>query len=62
MHISKAQSNAIDSLLKLLNTSTEDTNKVNILNTLSYELLYSNTDTTIYYASLAKNLSEKLNY
>jgi adenylate cyclase len=62
LNISSAQSNRIDSLLTILKTSGEDTNKVNILNTLSYELLYSNTDTTIYFANLAKNLAEKLNY
>ena len=61
-HTSEAQNNTIDSLRLLLKTAGEDTNKVNILNTLSYELLYSNTDTTIYLATLAKNLAEKLNY
>jgi adenylate cyclase len=60
--ISAAQSNTIDSLQAILKTARQDTNTVNILNTLSYELLYSNTDTTIYYATLAKNLAEKLNY
>ncbi len=60
--ISVAQNNTIDSLRAILKTAGQDTNKVNILNALSYELLYSNTDTTIYYASLAKDLSEKLNY
>lgn len=61
-HISEAQSNTTDSLQMILKTASEDTNKVNILNALSYELLYSNIDTTIYYATLAKDLSEKLNY
>jgi adenylate cyclase len=61
-HLAAAQNNKIDSLQAILKTSSEDTNRVNILNALSYELLYSNTDTTIYYATLAKNLSEKLNY
>lgn len=60
--ISAAQNNRIDSLRAMLKSAGEDTNKVNILNALSYELLYSNSDTTIYYATLAKNLSEKLNY
>lgn len=60
--ISAAQNNRIDSLRSMLKSAGEDTNKVNILNALSYELLYSNSDTTIYYATLAKNLSEKLNY
>ena len=61
-HISVAQSHSIDSLRAMLNTAGQDTNRVNILNSLSYELLYSDTDTTIYYATQAKNLSEKLNY
>lgn len=61
-HFCAAQNNTIDSLQAILKTSGEDTHRVNILNTLSYELLYSNTDTTIYYATIAKNLSEKLNY
>lgn len=60
--ISAAQNNPIDSLQAILKTAGQDTNKVNILNALSYELLYSNADTTVYYATLAKNLSEKLNY
>ena len=61
-YISVAQNTAIDSLQAILKTAGEDTNKVNALNLLSYELLYSDTDTTIYYANLAKDLSEKLGY
>ena len=61
-HTSAAQNNTIDSLRAVLKTAGEDTNKVNALNLLSYELLYNDTDTTIYYANLAKNLSEKLGY
>src|SRR5690349_3948031 len=61
-HFSSAQNKTIDSLQAILLTAKEDTNKVNVLNALSYELLYSNTDTTIYYATLARELSEKLNY
>ena len=60
--IAAAQSHTIDSLRLQLKTAKEDTNKVNILNTLSYELLYSNTDTTILLANQAKNLAEKLKY
>jgi adenylate cyclase len=60
--ISIAQNRTIDSLQTLLKATGQDTNRVNILNSLSYELLYSNTDTTIYYATLAKDLSGKLNY
>lgn len=62
LRISAAQNNTVDSLQAILKTASQDTNKVNILNALSYELLYNNTDTTIYYATLAKDLSEKLNY
>ena len=60
--VSIAQNPTIDSLQAMLKNTGQDTNRVNILNSLSYELLYSNTDTTIYFATLAKNLSEKLNY
>ena len=62
LQIPAAQNHTIDSLQAILQTAGQDTNKVNTLNILSYELLYSNTDTTIYYANLAKDLSEKLNY
>jgi tetratricopeptide (TPR) repeat protein len=61
-HSAAGQRSTIDSLQEILKTTREDSNKVNILNALSYELLYSNTDTTIYFATLAKNLSEQLNY
>src|SRR5262245_30204431 len=61
-HLSIAQSNMIDSLQSKLKAAAEDTNKVNIMSALSYELLNSNTDSAIYYALLVKNLSEQLNY
>ena len=61
-HIISAQTSKIDSLQAILKTAGEDTSKVNALNLLSYELLYSNVDTTIYYANLAKDLAEKLDY
>ena len=61
-HIAAPQDNAIDSMRSILKTAGEDTSKVNILNALSYELLYSNTDTTIHLATQAKELAEKLNY
>jgi len=62
LYSSIAQNSTIDSLRAVLKTAGEDTNKVNTLNLLSYELLYSNADTTIYLATQAKDLSEKLNY
>jgi adenylate cyclase len=61
-HFSFAQTEKIDSLRSVLKIADDDTNKVNILNTLSYELLYSNTDTTIYLATQAKELAQQLNY
>jgi adenylate cyclase len=61
-HICAGQNKKIDSLQTILRTAGEDTNKVNALNILSYELLYSNTDTTIHYSIIARDLSEKLNY
>jgi tetratricopeptide (TPR) repeat protein len=57
-----AQNSKIDSLQSALKNAKEDTNKVNILNLLSYELLYSDVDTTIHYANLAKELARKLNH
>ena len=61
-HIPVAQTKTIDSLRAILKTAGEDTNRVNALNLLSYELLYGDTDTAIYLSNLAKDLSEKLNY
>ncbi len=62
LHISAAQNKTVDSLLAILKKSKEDINKVNTLNILSYELLYSDPDTAIYYANVTKDLAEKLNY
>jgi len=59
---SAAARDTLDSLYEALKSSGQDTTRVKILNTLSYELLYSNTDTTIYLANQAKTLAEKLNF
>jgi hypothetical protein len=48
-----------DSLLQALKTRQEDTNKVKILNLLSY---YKNNDTALCYANEALLLSNKLNF
>jgi adenylate cyclase len=61
-HFSAAQSNVVDSLRTALKAVAEDTNKVNLMSQLSYEIINSNTDSAIYYAIQVKNLSEKLNY
>src|SRR3972149_5747779 len=44
---SHAQPSKIDSLLSLLKKDKEDTNKVNHLNDLGWEMKYSNPDTAI---------------
>ena len=60
-----AQRTEIDSLLVVLKTAKEDTNKVNTLNLLSYKF-YDNAkgdrDTSIYYAKNALQLAQKLNF
>ena len=57
-----AQQINIDSLQKELLVAKEDTDKVTILNTLAYEFRFANPDTCVYFAKIALNLSEKLNY
>ncbi len=54
----------IDSLLKILKTSEDDSNKVNTLNELSKYLGWriGNYDTAIYFALSAKKISEKIHY
>ena len=52
----------IDSLVRILERSKEDTNKVNILNKLSSELNYSDSKNAEKYAFQALSLGEKLNF
>jgi two-component system, NarL family, sensor histidine kinase UhpB len=52
----------IDSLTTLLETSKEDTNKVNYLNELAWELMYLNPDTAIVLGNQSLALSEKLEW
>ena len=52
----------IDSLVRILERSKEDTNKVNILNKLSSELNYSDSKNAEKYALQALSLGEKLNF
>ncbi|MCW3102049.1 MAG: hypothetical protein JWO09_489 [Bacteroidetes bacterium] len=53
---------AIDSLLKVLNTSAEDTTKVRLFDDLSYEYSGNSFDSAVYYAQQELSLSKKLNY
>jgi two-component system, sensor histidine kinase and response regulator len=57
-----AQKRTVDELLPQLAHSKEDTNKINLLNKLSIEFAFVNTDSGKYFATQAINLSEKLNY
>jgi len=59
---SYSQNSKIDSLLSVLKTSKEDTNKVNILNELCKYWLKKNSDSAIYYAEKAKILSEQISF
>jgi tetratricopeptide (TPR) repeat protein len=60
---SYAQNKKIDSLLIVLKTAKEDSNKVNTLNKLSeYTRRIGDYDSSFYYAGEAKLLAEKINY
>ena len=63
-HLSFAQTPEIDSLLTVISTAKEDTNKVNALNLLSEKSGWrmGNYDTAFYYAENAKQLAEKLKF
>jgi two-component system sensor histidine kinase UhpB len=52
----------IDSLTTLLETSKEDTSKVNYLNELAWELMYRNPDTAIVIGNQSLSLSKKLDW
>jgi signal transduction histidine kinase len=58
-----SQENKIDSLLKLLPSAKEDTNKVNLLNDLGKQYrLIGNSDSSKKHSDVALRLSEKLNF
>ncbi|MBN2890840.1 MAG: tetratricopeptide repeat protein [Bacteroidales bacterium] len=52
--------NNVDSLKKLLNTTEEDSNDINLLVDISLEYIDNNYDSTLYYLEKAKNLSISL--
>src|SRR5437588_481656 len=52
----------IDSLKKVLLTAKEDTNKVNVLNGLAWELKNSNLDTGIIISTQALGIAEKIKF
>jgi tetratricopeptide (TPR) repeat protein len=60
--ISIAQQHKIDSLLAVLKSEKEDTNKVKTLNRLTFSLYARNPDTTILLAQQSITLSEKNNW
>lgn len=57
-----AQNNTIDSLEKLLSISEEDTNRIELLNQLSYYYLYIDTAKVKEFDRQSLELSQKLNY
>lgn len=56
-----AQNKKIDSLLTLLKTEKVDTNRVKQLISLSSKYSYFNPDSSIFYATQAKKIAEKIN-
>ena len=58
----KAQDTEIDSLLNEFRTTNIDTTKVNILNTITQKLYYSNSDTAYYFASESIKLCKEINF
>ncbi len=58
----RAQTNEIDSLIKVVKNQTEDTTKVNNLNTLCQDLSSSNPDTAIYFGNLALAAARRLEF
>ncbi len=61
--ISISQNREIDSLKKIIETSKEDTSKVNALNTLCKTAFYNNYyDTAYRYSLISKSLSQKIGY
>ncbi|MEO6166900.1 MAG: adenylate/guanylate cyclase domain-containing protein [Chitinophagales bacterium] len=59
---STAQSADVDSLINLINTTTDDSIKVNLLNSLSKSFFADNPDSAVTIAATSKNLAEKIDY
>jgi adenylate cyclase len=59
---SNASSGVADSLINLINSSTDDSIKVNLLNTLSKSFFADNPDSAVTIANTSKSLAEKNNY
>src|SRR5688572_30732745 len=60
--LSFSKSAKVDSLKKVLLTAKEDTNRVNALNMLGYEVMFTKTDTSILLGNEALLLSESLKW
>ena len=61
-HLGFSQNAKIDSLLQVLKTAKEDTNKVNALNKISSSLYLAHPDSAILFAQQAAVLAEKINF
>ncbi len=57
-----AQSSKIDSLISILKSAKEDTNKVDLLNNLAEEYRFQKPDSAIIYGSKALVLAKKINW
>lgn len=57
-----AQNNTIDSLTKVLQSTKEDTTRINTLNWLAYQLRNNDPDSAVYFANKAFELATKTNY
>ncbi len=55
-----SQTRSLDSLKRVLKTTKDDTNKINILKAIGWKLRYDNPDTSIIVTTQALKLSEKL--
>ena len=61
-HYVNGQTSKKDSLSALLKLNIEDTNKVNTLNALAWEMKYIKPDTSVLLSTLALQLAEKINW
>ncbi|MBS1635580.1 MAG: SpoIIE family protein phosphatase [Bacteroidetes bacterium] len=58
----RAQNHNIDSLIELVKTAPDDTNKVKMLNNIGWDISYENLEIGLDYAMQGYNLTKKLHY
>ncbi|MBL4654408.1 MAG: tetratricopeptide repeat protein [Bacteroidia bacterium] len=62
IHVYSQEQGIIDSLLVKLQTASEDTHKVKIINDLGFQLISSDPEKALQYANLGLSLAEQLGY